>query len=137
MGPKLSIFFFVWPCNQHFCAPDSSFGLFGSPGHQAHELALTGVESRGEADLNESCFRSHRSLSWPPLQTSCKPSAAESVTAVEGLCGQEIFMQGNPLGAILTEEAFLSSGIPAPSPSLEKCRESRLVDGSCENQVKA
>lgn len=41
-------------------------------------------------------------------------------------------MQGNPPSANLTEEAFLSSGIPAP-PSLEKRRESRLVDGSVES----
>ena len=102
---------------------------------RAHELALTGVESRGEADLNESRFRIHRSLSRPPLQPAYKPSVAESVTVDEGLCGQEIFTQGNPLSAVLTEEAFPSSGIPAPSSSLEKCRESCLVEGSYENQV--
>lgn len=105
--------------------------------HRAHEIALTGVESRGEVDLNESCFRTHRSLSWPPLQPAYKPSVAESVRTVEGPRGQETFTQGNPFSAVLTEEAFLSSGIPAPSPSLEKCQESCLVDGSCENQVKA
>ena len=104
--------------------------------HGAHELALTGVESRGEADLNESCFRIHRSLSWPPLQPAYKPSVAESVTAVEGPCGQEIFTQGNPLSAVQTEEAILSSGILAPSSSLEKCREPCLAEGSYENQVK-